>query len=62
MKAASKMSMTELRSELIDARRLLAEAKCPRDCDNGIINRGRLRENWHRCPFCAMRLQLIGNE
>ncbi len=69
MKSASKMSDRELRSELTDCRRLLAEAKCPHDCIDGtphgfpgrVIATGRLRENWYRCPFCAMRVQLIGN-
>ncbi len=60
MKSIAKMSERELRSELVDARRLLTEAKCPRDCIDGVVSRGRLRENWHRCPFCAMREQLTG--
>ena len=61
MKAASKMSERELRSELVAARQLLAEAKCPRDCTDGIISAGRLRENWHRCPFCGARAQILEN-
>lgn len=61
MKILSKMSERELRSELGPARELLAEAKCPNECIDGVVSKGRLRENWYRCPFCGRREQLIGD-
>lgn len=52
--------VTTLGVALLDACELLEEAKCPRpNCIGGVVRLGLLRENWHKCQWCADKKALI---
>ena len=60
MKNIEKMSDRELRVELRETRGLLAAAKCPNECEGGVmLVQGLEGFDTEQCQWCADRSRLL---